>query len=189
MASASLLQQSLPSILKKNPGNGVREITLLDSNNLPVRHDIVEFGVIGSLGAGNTNPEIIGEFMVPTTYGGATGLQIVFGWCAPELTTGNVDWEVAFQRIKASTALNLITSNNWGTPTASAVAVPAAAGQLVYTTLAVAKANVGGGTNNTGGTPVAGEIVLYRLRRLNGNALDTAKGRVLVVGSIDIQDT
>jgi hypothetical protein len=127
------------------------------------------------------------EFMVSHLYSAATGLtaNILFAAELP-IAAGSAVLEASFERLASNVAGSVINADSWGTPVAVTTAVPTVGGRVVYATIAVPKANFGGGTGASLG---AHELCRMRLRRLSlSSAADTVAGDVLILG-VEIQET
>jgi hypothetical protein len=182
MASASILQLDLTTALVANPTPGrIEDAYYLDTSNNLVKHKRAAFPISSSV----ASPELVWEFVLPTTYGGATGFTCVFFYHAEiPVIAGNVVWELAAQRVRSANASDLVNADSWGTPATTTDTVPSVVAELKKVSLALVKANVGGAN-----TPAAGDLVRFRLRRLNTNASDTCTCTVYLISNPDLQDT
>lgn len=183
--AASILALDLKDFIQADPTPGrVEDAYAVDTNNVLIKHRRLCFPI----GTSVANPEAVCEFILPTTYGGATGFTLVFQYTVDlNVVAGAVVWEISAQRCRSANADSVINADSWGTPTvASADTVPTVAGEFKKVTIALVKANVGGAA-----TPLAGDLVRFRIRRLNttANATDTCLATVFIIGSPDLQDT
>ncbi len=186
MAASTLVSIPLVAFFDDNgstPSARLEDFVLYDTSNTAQldKHKRLAFNK-----ADNVSPEAIYDFICPTTVTGTTGFTVVWQmYTELPIVAGNVYWGLSVQRVQAQTTSNQINTDSWGTETLSAITVAGTSGQHTKCTLAVTNANMGGG----GASPVAGDIVRVRIRRLNTNVLDTCLAPVYITGSVDFQNT
>lgn len=148
----------------------------------------------GGLGLGPTNPEFIYDFIMPAGYANTTGVTLaLFGAVYPPKTgtDGNVVFGFSLEYLLSDTANNNYEGSAstgltaadpggyWGTEATGTITFSTTAGRPKSGTVALVKANFGGGTAASGATLA---LCRLRLRRLTTNASDTLKAPCYVFG-------
>ena len=114
--------------------------------------------------------------IIPQQYSGTTGVDVIITWTSKG-TTGDVDWDVAFERI--STSQDIDSDSFGATTSGDNNSVDAVSGQPEITTISVTD-----GTNMDSAT--AGD--LFRLKITRDAASDTSTDDVEIL-SIEIRET
>lgn len=117
--------------------------------------------------------------IMPQSYSNTTGVTVYIYWAATSATSGTIGWLVAFERDGDGIS---ITTDDFSTnqpTTSNAVTVPASAGTLDVTSIAVTK-----GTNMK--SVVAGDMFRIRIQRDIAN--DTASGDAELY-AVEIRET
>lgn len=162
-----------------NPNCARKEMRqILDtSTGLLVKREVIVFPADND---GIVNPEIIDEFIVPTQYANTTGLTLVLV-VVPELpiVAGVARFEFGAEFIlTGGSSTKIITTDYWGTPNTGDLTVPSVSGEILVSTITLAKANFGGDAAAAGTTH---GMMRVRVRRLNSHANDTLIGNALVL--------
>lgn len=117
--------------------------------------------------------------VIPRNYTAAVGITAQVTWTSKTVTSGTIGWDVTFERDSGASGDDIV-ADHWQTAqTIIAVTVPASAGLVAISSIAIAA-----GTNGTASV-VAGDCYRVRLRRLSS---DTATG-VAQFLSLELKET